>query len=929
MSSPDSPQSRPTADNKTVVAPRRPTDALPNDTVDHYSTRGSAESTRVQSPLHPSCEQAEDCPVIPGYQIVRRIGLGGMGSVYLARDPSFDRLVAIKLMHSGQDSDRFTVESKVTAQLPHPGIPPVYALGTASDGRPFMAMKYVEGKSLGSEFGGRDVARLVSVMVRICETIGFAHANGIVHRDIKPDNILIGRFDDVLVMDWGLAAIAGGPRDHSPNDIPEQYPGGLVATVAGHIKGTPAYMAPEQARGEVVDARADVFAIGGILAKWLSGSPPFVGDSAIETVKLAAAGSLSECLARLESSNGQRELVALAKRCLSPNAQDRPANASVVANLLAAILSEAANRAQLAERERVVGRVTQQERRKRRMIRYALFGMMFLLASSIGFGAWWRNRVQSQRETAVMRNQDALGSALARCEKSLRSDNERDARRELGEIEQRENETGAEEFAIRIARCRGDLRILQRLNQVDNFRWGSVSSGMMALDRPKELAGRPDIRKPMPEQVSEQWRKAFSDLDVVPGSPALEQLLATSIIRDRLLLTLDLWQLYAPDPVREQVLKTADPDSYRNRVRAAAAGFQRRTDDEVQMESRIKLRNLLREPESMDQPAHFELILAELSDTEQKRERLEKYLERKPGNLAGLMAMAESWAGEMRDRAPAERLRWCQAAAEANPHSPIAAFALGEAQLVRAESVGQFRADGNGLFVLENEAEYRAAFQSARRAFERATVLDPQSAAAWDYLGICEDTLGSKDVALTSHREACRLAPNTPEFHANLGRSAKRWGLFEEASIASRRALALVPKDRPSFRLDLEQLVEEIDRESKSKPPEKAQATIRELDKAKPPDAFGGTKLNGKVTVRGVPLFDGEVHLVSLDTPKPVTFKAAILADGTYSFKEAVPVGRYKVVLTSMRVAEKYRNVETSDLKVGVERDESLNIQAD
>ena len=119
--------------------------------------------------------------------------------------PAFDREVAVKVMHPGQDGQRFVVESKVTAQLPHPGIPPVHELGTLPDGRPFLAMKLVEGRTLAEELkasGRSELPRLVGIFERICLTVGFAHSRGIIHRDLKPANVMVGAFGEVLVMDW-------------------------------------------------------------------------------------------------------------------------------------------------------------------------------------------------------------------------------------------------------------------------------------------------------------------------------------------------------------------------------------------------------------------------------------------------------------------------------------------------------------------------------------------------------------------------------------------------------------------------------------------------------------------------------------------------------------------------------------------------------
>jgi serine/threonine protein kinase len=158
--------------------------------------------------LFPS-PQPNDLPCVPGYSVSHEIARGGMGVVFAAHEPAFDREVAIKVMHPGQDAGRFVVEAKVTAHLPHPGVPPVYVLGVLSDGRPFLAMKLIEGRTLADELKASDrtadLPRLLGVFEQICLTVGFAHSKGIIHRDLKLANVMVGAFGEVQVMDWGLA----------------------------------------------------------------------------------------------------------------------------------------------------------------------------------------------------------------------------------------------------------------------------------------------------------------------------------------------------------------------------------------------------------------------------------------------------------------------------------------------------------------------------------------------------------------------------------------------------------------------------------------------------------------------------------------------------------------------------------------------------
>lgn len=212
------------------------------------------------------------------YEIRTEIARGGMGVVYAARDRDLARDVAVKVIApEAADSDtatRLLREARIIARLEHPGIVPVHDAGTLPDGRVFYAMKLVSGRRLDEVVRAEPSLReRLRLFQRLCEPVAFAHARGVIHRDLKPENVMVGPFGEVLVMDWGVAKEAGErePAGSRPRGdlIPE-------STAHGTILGTPAYMPPEQARGEVdrVDARADVHALGGVLHFLLTGRAP-------------------------------------------------------------------------------------------------------------------------------------------------------------------------------------------------------------------------------------------------------------------------------------------------------------------------------------------------------------------------------------------------------------------------------------------------------------------------------------------------------------------------------------------------------------------------------------------------------------------------------------------------------------------------------
>jgi serine/threonine protein kinase len=208
------------------------------------------------------------------YEIVSVLGRGGMGVVYLARDSALDREVALKVVDrpSADDEtiDRLAREARILARLEHPGIVPVHDFGQLPDGRLFYAMKRVRGDRLDRWISdGHDLGERLGVFLRVCEAVAFAHAHGVIHRDVKPENIMVGQFGEVLVLDWGVAADLGrdlGFRIGDSDSHPDSESRAIVGTVG--------YMAPEQARGDAnVDRRADVFSLGALLCTMASAVP--------------------------------------------------------------------------------------------------------------------------------------------------------------------------------------------------------------------------------------------------------------------------------------------------------------------------------------------------------------------------------------------------------------------------------------------------------------------------------------------------------------------------------------------------------------------------------------------------------------------------------------------------------------------------------
>ncbi len=297
--------------------------------------------------LHPDARSAHGsqrterpgaAPLVDRYVLGEPLGEGGMGVVWRAYDRVLRRDVALKVVRPDRvRSDalaRFTQEAQVTGQLGHPNIVPVHDLGTLPDGSLFFTMKVVRGRSfqrvLTETWADVDrgvlpyrdaVVEMIRVLERVAEALAFAHDAGVVHRDIKPDNVMVGAFGEVQVMDWGLARLL--EVEDPPLSITSDRGESADHTRAGLVAGTPAFMAPEQARGEIerIGPHTDVWALGAMLYVAVVGAPAFLG-SAREILATVASGPQVVPTARARQAV-PRELDAIVRRAMEPAIGDR------------------------------------------------------------------------------------------------------------------------------------------------------------------------------------------------------------------------------------------------------------------------------------------------------------------------------------------------------------------------------------------------------------------------------------------------------------------------------------------------------------------------------------------------------------------------------------------------------------------------------
>jgi tetratricopeptide (TPR) repeat protein len=693
-------------------------------------------------------------PEVPGYEVTGEIARGGMGVVYAARDLTLGREVAVKTLLPQFAADprfagQFEREAGLTALLQHPGVPPVHGLGTLADGRPFLAMKLIRGRTLADELAAIDrvagLPRLLGAFEQICQTVGYAHSLGVIHRDLKPANVMVGAFGEVQVMDWGLAKPLAGPE---PTAGAGDVAGGADATRVGSAKGTPAYMPPEQARGEWdrVDRRADVFALGGILCVILTAQPLYTGASAAGVLRRAKAAELGHALAALEGCGADAELVALCRRCLSPDPADRPPHGKAVAEAVAAYRAGVEERARKAETERAAAEAEAREQRKRRKVQLWLAAAGVAIVGLLATGAVWSERANSRAENARGRAESLLELAggLRLGYRFRDADNAID---QAGELAER----FAPDLAGRVGRARADLALVRELDAIRMRRstWVTEGAGRGHFDK----AGAPGA-----------YRRAFAghELDVASDPNGVAERISASAVRASLVAALDDWAVLLPESdsrLREQVLAVV-----------------RRVEPESGA-------NALREPEVWKDPARLKALAAQID----------------VGKLSPGAVVAVAEVMFERGLDPSRVLRH---AVSLHPQDFLLVFTLG--QVLKPddpERLGAFRAARalrpDNIAVLTNLGHAlhdRGDVEWAAAAHREAVRLEPGYAAGHTNLGSVLCDRGEFPAAVAEHREAVRLAPGYAFAHLNLSRALTQAGDPDGGLAAALEALRLDPR---------------------------------------------------------------------------------------------------------------------------------------
>ncbi|MGZ0174876.1 MAG: serine/threonine-protein kinase [Planctomycetales bacterium] len=267
----------------------------------------------VQSAMATSSSETSEPTDDSDYLTMQMLGQGGMGTVHLARQVALGRVVALKqiqVRHRQQQSvkDEFLTEAMLTGKLEHPNIVPIYEVGRSATGDLFYSMKNIKGQDWNDSIGTLSLDENLDILINVSDAIAFAHAEGVIHRDLKPQNIMTGGFGEVLVLDWGLAVLTDADGD--------------VDTSAA---GTPAYMAPEMVNPPfTVGPRSDIYLLGAILFKVLTGMAPHAGRTARDSLEAASKNQIvSPDGDRVRKQDPSGELLQVALRAMATQPQDR------------------------------------------------------------------------------------------------------------------------------------------------------------------------------------------------------------------------------------------------------------------------------------------------------------------------------------------------------------------------------------------------------------------------------------------------------------------------------------------------------------------------------------------------------------------------------------------------------------------------------
>ncbi len=754
------------------------------------------------------------------YEVDGEIARGGVGVILRGRDLELGRDVAVKVLRpelaTRQDVLwRFVEEAQIGGQLQHPGITPVYDLGLLADQRPYFAMKLVRGETLADLLEARptpttELGRHLRIFEQVSQTVGYAHARGVVHRDLKPANIMVGAFGEVQVMDWGFAKVLahGGVADERAPLLDEtsihtvRTDSGGSASQLGSVMGTPSYMPPEQAKGQLdrVDERSDVFGLGAILLEILTGAPPY--PVARDTLIRAARGDLGDALARLGEAAVHPRLAALCTACLAVDPNARPRDAGEVAETVGQHLADLEASARAKEGEAAAAAVRARGARRARRLTLGIAAAALLAVLLAGGAYVW---VRSERAADRQRAREVLARALAAIDQGI------------GEAQAIEAQglDGWDERVAAYERAREKVREAKRLVPAAALGWSEVNpltERIADIDAGLAAAGAGAARSERDRRLAAHLERirtgeagfgrkrsvplAFAEhgLDVLNDDPeTVAAAIRDSWIARDLVTALENWANASgaydmtPSPAGLHVLDVlavADPDPLRQAIREAA-----RTHDIDRLRSLVTDDSSALFEEST--PSRLAIHLMRGDDTDAARTLLEEALRRKPDRFWVSIQLAFSLL-QHEPKRPAEAEGYLRAALALQPKSVLARRWLGHALAAqgREAEAAEMWLDG----VRDDPAHYLAfepavvqrlggddRMETVARTIEAEAERSPDDARVVFRLGGVREIQGQWPAAAAAYARAVAESPEEPRYRMRLAVAALHTGNWQRA----------------------------------------------------------------------------------------------------------------------------------------------------
>jgi tetratricopeptide (TPR) repeat protein len=811
------------------------------------------------TPPPPSTDNAAKAIDAAGKELLERLGVGGMGEVYRFADDALRRDLAIKVLKdelrgNADAEERFLREARLAGSLQHPGVVPIHQLSRFADGRPCYTMKLVRGRTLADLLheepeGPERLPQLLSILEKVCQAVAYAHSKHVIHRDLKPSNVMVGEFGEVQVMDWGLAKELSHTEPVPPTEATEEVETaawteeGAGLSRAGSALGTPAYMPPEQAAGDwdIVDERADVFALGAILCEMLTGQPPYHGANRDDLLRRARRGDLTEALGQLEKCGVDGVLVELCRDCLAAERLQRPRHAGVVAARLAAYQAEVQERLRRAEVERAETEVRMREEGRRRRLTMALAVLVLLVVTGGGAALWWRQQQLEKTERAVTNGlaQADLLAEQARAD-PLQTDKYRQALEaarvaaQLAESASAESLRRAQELIARLEReeeaARKDRELLAALLDVRGPREGpkyqsDAKGAISAMAEPTA-----------DEQFAAAFRRWGLDVDGTAASEAAELLKARpQAVVTELNAALDEWasERRRQGKAKEDwqrlldlaALLDDDPGSKRRELRQIWARGRLPLERALGMlsaalrpvplpvevplgQDRARLRQLTEQTDAAREPILGLLTLVRALQVAGEEARAEQLLREAIVARPRKVVLHHTLGQLLVSQQPP---RWAEAVASYGAARTLRPD-LGVSLATALQKIGRDREGLSLLARLMSETptnpylHFQLAYALAAKGqldeamveYRQAIALDPKHVPAHNNLGAALRDKGQLDEAVTEYRQAIALDPKLAPAHNNLGNALRDKGQLDEAVTEYLQAIALDPKLAPA-----------------------------------------------------------------------------------------------------------------------------------